>query len=189
LKVAIYARVSTEEQHKENQTPVLEEWARSRGWEIAKVYGEDATSWKAGHQKELAQLLKDARMGQFKIVLIWALDRICRGGPSEIFPLLKTLNGYDCKVFSYQEHWTEQPDNMMYGLLISVYSWVAEMESKRRSERTKLGMIRAKEKGTKSGNLIGRPKGKKDGYKRKRLGYLLRNASEEQKEKYGEAII
>jgi DNA invertase Pin-like site-specific DNA recombinase len=157
-RVVIYTRVSTDEQHKENQLPVLEEWAKNRGWEVIKVYQEDESAWKAGHQKELAQLLKDARMGGFKIVLIWALDRICRGGPREIFPLLETLSGYGVKVFSNQENWTEQPEGPMYDLLISVYAWVARMESQRRSERTKLGMIRAKEKGTKSGKAIGRPR-------------------------------
>ena len=158
MKVAIYCRVSTDEQHKENQLPVLEEWSKNRGWEVARIYQEDETAWKAGHQKELAELLKDARLGQFKIVLIWALDRICRGGPREIFPLLGTLSSYGVKVFSNQEPWTEQPEGPMYDLLISVYSWVARMESQRRSERTKLGMLRAKEKGTKSGKAIGRPK-------------------------------
>ena len=62
MKVAIYARVSTEEQVLENQIPVIETWAINRGWEIVKVYAEDATAWKAGHQKEFAQLLKDARL-------------------------------------------------------------------------------------------------------------------------------
>lgn len=158
IKAAIYARVSTDEQHTENQIPVLEDWAKKRGWEIVKVYAEDATAWKAGHQKELAQLIKDARKGEFKLVIIWALDRICRGGPSEIFPLIKTIHSYRVQVYSLQESWTEQPEGPMYGLLISIFSWVAEMESKRRSERTKAGMARAKEKGTKSGNPIGRPR-------------------------------
>jgi DNA invertase Pin-like site-specific DNA recombinase len=181
LKVVIYARVSTDEQHTENQIPVLEAWAKQRGWEVVRIYAEDATAWKAGHQKELAQLIKDARKGEFKLVIIWALDRICRGGPSEIFPLIKTIHSYGVQVYSYQESWTEQPEGPMYGLLISIFSWVAEMESKRRSERTKAGMVRA----AKDGKHIGRPKGKKDGQKRKRTGYLLRNASPEQKEKYG----
>lgn len=156
--VALYARVSTDEQFTDNQVPVLEKWAKDRGWDIYKTYQEDASAWKAGRQHELAELLKDARMGNFKIVLIWALDRICRGGPSAIFPLLNSLNSYGVKVFSLQEHWTEQPDGPMYELLISLYSWIANEESKRRSERTKAGMLRAKEKGTRSGRPAGRPR-------------------------------
>ena len=150
MKVAIYARVSTDEQHTENQIPVLENWAKQRGWEVVRTYAEDDTAWKAGHQKELAQLLKDARKGEFKIVIIWALDRICRGGPSAIFPLIGTIHSYGVQVYSLQESWTEQPEGPMYGLLLSIFSWVAEMESKRRSERTKAWIVRAKELGTKS---------------------------------------
>ena len=158
MKVAIYARVSTDEQSAENQIPVLEQWAKQRGWEVCKVVKEDGSAWKAGHQPGLAQLTKDARKGDFKLILIWSLDRLCRGGADTIFPILNKLASYDVKVFSYQESWTEQPSSDMYKLLISIFAWVAEMESKRRSERTKLGMIRAKEKGTKTGKAIGRPR-------------------------------
>jgi putative DNA-invertase from lambdoid prophage Rac len=158
MNSVIYCRTSTDEQHKENQLPILEKWAAGRGWEVRRIYAEDVTAWKSGHQKELSQLLKDARMGQFKLVLIWALDRLCRGGPAVIFPILETLSTYGVKVISHEEPWTEQPEGALYELLISVYSWVAKMESQRRSERTKAGMERAKIFGTKSGKKIGRPK-------------------------------
>jgi putative DNA-invertase from lambdoid prophage Rac len=158
MKVAIYARVSTEEQTTENQSPVLEGWAKSRGWEVVKIYQEEASAWKAGRQKELARLLEDARHGEFDIVLVWALDRLTRAGIPAIFQLLDSLASYQVKVFSYQESWTEQPNQPMYELLVSIFGWVAKQESQRRSERTKAGMLRAKEKGTKSGKAIGRPK-------------------------------
>jgi len=157
LKVAIYARVSTEEQVLENQIPVIETWAINRGWEIVKVYAEDATAWKAGHQKEFAQLLKDARLGQFKIVLVWALDRITRAGIGEMFALMKTLDTYGVGVYSYQEPWTEV-SNEMRPLLISIYAYIANRESERRSERTKAGMARAK----KAGSAVGRPSTRRD---------------------------
>ncbi len=181
-KAVIYARVSTEEQHTENQIPVLENWAKQRGWEVIGISSEEESAWKAGHQRELAQLLKDARYGDFQLVLIWSLDRICRGGPSEIFPLIKSFNNYGVKVFSNQEPWTEQPEGPMYELLISVYSWVAKMESQRRSERTKLGMARARAQG----KNIGRPKGSKDTKKRSRIAYLLREASYKQRKNFEE---
>lgn len=157
MKVAIYARVSTDEQTLENQIPVLEKWAKERGWEIVKIYAEDATAWKAGHQKEFAQLLKDARMGNFKLVLVWALDRLTRAGIGEMFHLMNTLNTFGVSVFSYQEPWTEVP-NEIRPLLISIFAYVANRESERRSERTKAGMARAK----KEGSAVGRPRTKKD---------------------------
>jgi putative DNA-invertase from lambdoid prophage Rac len=46
----------------------------------------------------------------------------------------------------------------MTDLLLVITGWVAQMESKRRSERTKAGMARARA----AGKHVGRPKGSSD---------------------------
>jgi DNA invertase Pin-like site-specific DNA recombinase len=45
VRVAIYARVSTEEQNVENQIPVLEEFAARNDWQVVKTYAEEASAW------------------------------------------------------------------------------------------------------------------------------------------------
>lgn len=67
MKAVIYSRVSTTEQSTDNQTPVLEAWAKQRGFEVVGIYQEAESAWKAGHQKELARLLADIRDGRRKI--------------------------------------------------------------------------------------------------------------------------
>jgi DNA invertase Pin-like site-specific DNA recombinase len=49
-------------------------------------------------------------------------------------------------------------------ILYAIAGWVARMESQRRSERTKAGMVRARTQG----KVLGRPKGSKDRRKRRR---------------------
>ena len=61
MKAAVYTRVSTAEQTALNQEPVLVQWASSRGFTLAGIYTEADTAWRAGHQKELARLVDDAR--------------------------------------------------------------------------------------------------------------------------------
>ena len=61
----IYSRVSTSEQDTQNQTMVLTDWVKQRDFEIAKVYEEQESAWKAGHQRALAQLLNNAGKGKF----------------------------------------------------------------------------------------------------------------------------
>ena len=56
LKVAIYARVSTDGQNTDNQVNQLTVWAESRGWDVAVIYRENESAWKAGHQAELTRL-------------------------------------------------------------------------------------------------------------------------------------
>lgn len=69
----------------------------------------------------------------------------------------------------------------MADLLYAITAWVAEFESRRRSERTLAGLNRAMAQGKR----LGRPKGSKDKVKRSRRGYLLRYASPELRQKYG----
>ena len=171
MKVAIYARVSTEEQTTDNQLPALYKLAENRGWEVVKVYTEEASAWKAGHQKELKALLKDASYHRFDIVLIWALDRLTRQGIGSIMNLVHTLKGYQVNVISLQESWTEQMGPMA-DLLFAITGWVAEFESKRRSERVKAGLAAKRARG----EPMGRPEGSKDKGKRRRTGYLMRYA-------------
>ncbi len=50
MKPVIYARVCTNQQDTTNQTEVLLDWAKQRDFEVIKVYQEEETAWKAGHQ-------------------------------------------------------------------------------------------------------------------------------------------
>ena len=153
MKAAIYTRVSTDEQMAENQLPILQSWAQARQFDIVNTYQDVGSAWQKSDQKQLHQLIEHARLGKFDVVLVWALDRLTRGGIGRIFQLLDKLAEYNVRVISYQENWTEVPSELQ-PLLFSVFAWVAQQESKRISERTKAGMERAKAQG----KHVGRPR-------------------------------
>lgn len=159
MKAALYVRASTNEQQTDNQLPALEDYAERRGFEVIRIYSENETAWKAGHQAELAKLLEDARKGRFEVVLVWALDRLSREGALAILSLVDKLKKYGAKVISYQESWTEAPGELA-DILYAITGWVAKMESQRRSERTKAGLERARREG--------KPIGKRGPDKKKR---------------------
>ena len=164
MRVALYVRVSSDEQSVENQLIQLKAWVTSRGWEIVAIYQESESAWKAGHQAELARLKADAAKRKFDAVLVWALDRLSREGALAILQLVSTLKICGVKVISFQESWTEAPGELAE-VLYAIAGWVARMESQRRSERTKAGLERLKAEG----NKLGRPKGSRAGKKRKRI--------------------
>ena len=163
MKLALYLRVSTGDQTVENQRPALEGWAAQRSHTIAAVYSENVSAWQNGHQNELSRLIADAQTRKFDGVLLWALDRLTRGGPLAILQLHHTLGKWGVRVFSYSEAWTEYP-NELTPVILAIYGWVAQMESQRRSERTNAGIARAKAEGKR----LGRPPGKLDSKKRHR---------------------
>ena len=123
MKVCIYSRVSTNEQDVENQSTVLTGWAMQRGFDVVNIYSEEETAWKAGHQRELAHLLDDARRRKFEAVLVWALGRISREGPLAILSLVNRLKICGVKVLSYQESWTEAPGELGELLLYAIAGW------------------------------------------------------------------
>ena len=163
MKVCIYSRVSTGQQDTTNQSVVLSEWAKQRGFEVVKVYEEEESAWKSGHQRVLASLIADTRQRRFQAVLVWALDRLSREGALAILSLVNKLSSCGVKVLSYQESWTEAPGELAE-LLYALTGWVARMESQRRSERAKAGLARVKAQGKR----LGRPPGSKDRRKRRR---------------------
>ncbi len=162
-KASIYVRVSTGAQDTANQLSVLKDWAKRRGFEIIRVYSEEESAWKAGHQRELARLLQDSGKRKFDVLLVWALDRLSREGSLAILSLVNRLKISGVKVISYQESWTEAPGELAE-LLYALTGWVARMESQRRSERTRAGLARVKAQGKR----LGRPPGSKDRRKRRR---------------------
>ena len=44
MKVALYLRVSSREQHTENQLPPLEQFCKQRGFEIVSIYAENESA-------------------------------------------------------------------------------------------------------------------------------------------------
>ena len=112
MKVCIYSRVSTGQQDTSNQSAVLSEWAKQRGFEVVKVYEEEESAWKSGHQRVLASLIADTRQRKFQAVLVWALDRLSSEGALAILSLVNKLSSCGVKVLSYQESWTEAPGEL-----------------------------------------------------------------------------
>lgn len=166
VKCVLYVRVSTDQQTVDNQIPQLEEYAKLRGWDVVGVYSENESAWRAGHQAELARLKQRCRhngAGHPDIVLTWALDRLTREGSAAILNLVNEFKLFGVRVVSLQESWTEAPGELAE-VLFAIAGWVARMESKRRSERTKAGLDRLR----KVGKKLGRPLGSQDKKKRQK---------------------
>lgn len=147
-RAAVYVRVSTADQHFENQLPALEKMAEGRGLEIVKTYSEKASAWAGDSldRPELQQMLLDAHRGEFDVLLIWALDRLTRGGILESSTILHRLKSAGVELHSFQESWLAM-GGPMGEMLVGIFSSLAKMESDRRSERVKAGMARAKAAG------------------------------------------
>ena len=83
LKVAIYVRVSTQEQAKEGysiqeQIDRLTKYCEAHGWEVYKVYTDPGFSGADTNRPGLQTMLKDIRRGRVNKVVVYKLDRLSR---------------------------------------------------------------------------------------------------------------
>lgn len=170
-RCVFYKRVSTNngEQDPENQSEPLQKMAETFGFEPVGDYT-DMASGGNSNRPRFQQMLKDARERKFDIILVWSLDRFSREGIINTLHYLEELKKNGVALKSLQESWLDTSDRGMGQLLIAILSWVAEQEKERISERTKAGLVKAKNNGKK----LGRPKGSKDKGRRRTSGYTRR---------------
>jgi DNA invertase Pin-like site-specific DNA recombinase len=156
MRVAIYARVSTEDkgQNPENQLRELRAWCAA-GHTITREYVEHESGRKgAEKRRQFAALFDDAAKRKFDCVLFWALDRFSREGMAQTIGHLHRLNSYGVSFHSYTEPHLATDNELVRNILLALLSSLAKVEAEKISERTKAGMARAKAKGIK----IGRPR-------------------------------
>ena len=157
MRVAVYARVSTEDrgQDPENQVQELRAWCANSGHTITHEYVEHESGRKgADKRKQFARLFEDAAKRKFDLVLFWALDRFSREGMTQTIVHLQRLNSYGVSFHSYTEPHLATDNELVRNILLALLSSSAKVEAQKISERTKAGMARARAKGVK----IGRPR-------------------------------
>ena len=153
MKVAIYARVSTNEQTTENQVRELRAWAKRAGHRVVKVYDDNGVSGAKGreYRKEFDKLLRGAVRREFDLVAAWSVDRLGRS-LQDLIGFLQELHGAGVDLYLHQQALdTTTPSGRAMFQMMGVF---AEFERSMISERVKSGLERAKA----NGKTLGRPK-------------------------------
>jgi DNA invertase Pin-like site-specific DNA recombinase len=155
LRVAIYARVSTDGKGQDplNQLLQLRDFAQRQGWTIAAEYT-DEMSAKNGNRKGFQQMWKDASAHRFDCLLFWSLDRLTREGTLATLQYLRRLKDQGIAFKSYTEQYIDSL-GVFSDAIIGIIAAMAQQERIRISDRTKAGLARVKRKGVR----LGRPEG------------------------------
>jgi DNA invertase Pin-like site-specific DNA recombinase len=151
VNAALYIRVSKQDQNVENQLPVLRRIAEQRGLVIVAEHVEHMSGSKRA-RPGLSRLLQGAHEGEYRVVLVWALDRLGRT-MAGVVETIQTLDRLGCTLVSHQEPWLVM-EGPVRSLLVAIFAWVAEQERVRLIERTHMGIATAR----RNGKALGRPK-------------------------------
>jgi DNA invertase Pin-like site-specific DNA recombinase len=150
MKAALYARVSTADQHPEAQLAPLREYAARRGLEAVEFVDHGVSGAKA-KRPALGAMLVAARRREVDVVVCQKLDRLARSS-RHLANLAADLEawGVDLVVFD-QDLDSSTPSGK---LLFTVLGAIAEFERDLVRERTKAGLVAA----ARRGRYPGRPR-------------------------------
>ena len=154
MRIAIYARVSTDDkgQDPENQLGSYANGAQAH--EIAREYIDQESGRKGiNGRKQFAALFEDAHKRKFDCVLFWSLDRFSREGMVPTILHLQRLASYGVGFHSYTEAHLATDNELVRNILLALLASLAKVEAQKISERTRAGMARARAQGKR----IGRP--------------------------------
>jgi len=143
-------------QEVDNQRRQLRQYCETQGWQIVEEYVDEesgAKSDRAGFQ----HMWRAATQRRFDVLLFWALDRLSREGVLETLTCLQRLTSYGINWRSHTEQYLDSCGAFRDAVL-AILAAVAKQERIRISERTRAGLDRAREKGTRTGRPIGRPR-------------------------------
>ena len=155
MRVALYARVSTDEQDTSGQISRLEQWAQLQGHQVIGRW-EDHQSGKDDEREALSIML--GKRG-YDAIVVTKLDRIMRS-LIHLENLVRILDARKVSLISIDDgiDTGAEGDDHSKRLIRQILGSVAEWERKQIVSRVNEGLARAKKHGTRSGKPIGHPR-------------------------------
>lgn len=146
-----YIRVSTENQTTENQKITIRQYCREHRLTKVKYISENVSGTKNYEKRELGKLIDIVQSGD--VLIVTELSRLGRS-ITMIFEILNILLKKNVKVYAIKENY-ELGDNVQSQVLAFAFSLSAQIERTLISERTKMGLERARKQGKQIGSIKG----------------------------------
>lgn len=154
-KTIIYLRTSTEEQNPENQ---LADCQKINFYGPAEIIEDTQSAWKDNKERPGFELLKTKIINNKVLhLIVWDFDRLFRNR-IKFKEFLEIIKAYHVKLHSFRQQWLESINKVpspwneiVYGMMIEILGWMAEEESKKKSERIRIAYVNH------VGNKWGRP--------------------------------
>lgn len=151
-RVALYARVSTKGngQDPETQLIALREYAAAGQLEIVREYVDAGVSGGKDRRPALDQLMKDAKLRRFDVIVVAKFDRFARS-TRHLVLALEEFQALGVDFISLSE--SIDTSTPMGKMVFTVIAAVAELERSLIKDRIQMGLKRARHQGKR----IGRP--------------------------------
>jgi DNA invertase Pin-like site-specific DNA recombinase len=153
MTIAMYVRVSTEEQNEDSQRCELKKWIVANGIDYKSVHWYvDKANGSTLDRPALTQMRRDVENGVIKTVVFWKLDRLSRD-VRQCFELIRELCDKEVRVVSA----TERIDlsDLLGQAVAYLLATIAQIEKQNIKQRQTAGIKAAKERGVYKGRKPG----------------------------------
>lgn len=153
-RIALWARVSRDDQDPSTQLAPLRSLAAQMGGEVVKEY----VLWESGRRgkrerRAFDEMMLGASRREYDLLLFYRLDRFSREGIRKTTLYLQQLESFGVGFKSYSEPFLDSQNDLIRHVVLGLLSYVAEYEAVKISENTKRKLAELKSKGKK----LGRP--------------------------------
>src|SRR6059058_6283552 len=140
VRVAVYTRVSTEDQAKEGfslsaQKERLEGYCLARGWEVAALYVDDGHSGRNTRRPAYQRMIEER--DRWDAILVIKMDRIHRNARN-FMEMMDNLGEWGKNFVSATE--SLDTSTAMGRFVMDIIQRIAQLESEQIGERVKMGM-------------------------------------------------
>ncbi len=135
----------------------MREVTEAKGWDVVETYRDSGISGAKGRDGRpgLDKALREAVQGRYDALAVWSVDRLGRS-LQDLLHTLSELQAAGCDLYLHRQAIdTRTPSGRAMFQMLGVF---AEFERAMIVERVKAGLARARDKGTRSGRPIGRPR-------------------------------
>lgn len=148
MRVALYARVSTNKQDELNQLPILEQYAQSRGYKVYRIYTDRASGCNPD-RPAWRDLMADGFKCRFDLVIAVRLDRIMRS-VIHLNEVVQDLGKYNISIelVDIGRLDTKSANGVM---MVNILASIAQWERQILSERTRAVLEEKRKQGIKGG--------------------------------------
>ena len=153
MKIALYARVSTRDQHCEQQLTALRNFAASKEWTDIEEYIDAGVSGKRDSRPALDKLMAACKRGEIRVVCVVAVDRWGRS-MQHLVMSIQQLASLGVRFIAINQGLDTDHNSAVARLTLNLLSAFADFERSLISERTRSGLARARA----AGRVGGRPR-------------------------------
>ena len=171
-KTISYVRVSTDDQDYRNQKFEILNYCDRSGMKVDKWLEVEMSSRRSAKDRRIDELLANLKSNDR--LLVSELSRLGRS-TGEVIQLIKTLTDQKIEFVAVKQGFritSQNNKDMTSKVMVTIFSLLAELERDLISERTKMGLARARASGKKLGRPKGPGKSKLDGKEDVIIGFL-----------------